>query len=166
MKAIELHPAYPGAIWTSSLRGSPVSGNNEVGRSLGQDVVSYVARNYYECVSGEVVLQDYYIALRFTLPEDFVAWADGNAILVEYRTESGTYINSHVDLYIYKSGVATLISSNENNANTDWSVISIDDSALGSWSAGDIVEIYLKLETRSWYYARVGKIRFEYISNN
>jgi hypothetical protein len=160
----ELHPEYPGAVWTTSLRGASPSGSNMVDRSAGQDVVSYVARNYYEATSSETSLQDYYVALRFTLPEDFNAWALSNAIQVEYRTESGTSINCHVDFYIYKSGTASLVTSSENNASTAWSTIAIDDSALGSWSAGDIVEIYLKLETRSDYYARVGKVRFNYTS--
>jgi len=160
----EFHPEYPGAVWTTSLRGTAASGNNIVDCSTDQDVVSYVARNYYEATSSETSLQDYYVAFRFTLPEDFDAWATSNAIQIDYKTESGTYINCHADLYIYKSGSSTLTASSENNVSTDWSSISIDDSALGSWSAGDVMEIYLKLETRSDYYVRVGKIRFNYTS--
>ena len=160
----ELHPEYPGAVWTTSLRGAAASGNNIVTLSTDQDVVSYVARNYYEGTSSEASLQDYYVALRCTLPENFGAWASANAIQIEYKTESATYLNCHVDAYIYKSGTATLVASSEDNSNTNWSTIAIDDSALGSWSSGDIVELYLKLETRNNYYARIGKIRFNYIS--
>ncbi len=160
----ELHPEYPGAVWTTSLRGAAASGNNTVTLSTDQDVVSYVARNYCEGTSAESSLQDYYVALRYTLPESFGAWASSNAIQIEYRTESGTYLNCHVDVYIYKSGTSALIASSEDNSNTDWSNIAIDDSALGSWSPGDIVEIYLKLETRNNYYARTGKVRFNYTS--
>lgn len=160
----EIHPEYPGAVWTTSLRGASASGNNTVNNSTGQDVVSDIAHNYYEAISSETSLQDYYIALRFTLPEDFNTWAASNAIQIEYRTESGTYINCHVDLYIYKSGTANLIASSEDNANTAWSSITMDDSVLGTWSAGDIMEIYLKLETRNDYYARVGKLRLNYTS--
>jgi hypothetical protein len=163
-RKMELHPEYPGAVWTTSLRGASPSGNNTVDRSTGQDVVSYVARNHYEATSSESSLQDYYVALRFTLPEDFSAWASSNAIQIEYRTESAPSVDCHVDVYIYKSGTATLVASSENNANTAWSTIVIDDSTLGSWSADDIVEIYLKLETRNNYYARVGKVRFNYTS--
>ena len=57
-----------------------------------------------------------------------------------------------------------IIASNEDNANTAWSSITMDDSALGTWSAGDIMEIYLKLETRNDYYVRVGKLRLNYTS--
>ncbi len=126
--------------------------------------MSSVARNYYEGNSSEASLQDYYVALRYTLPENFGAWASANAIQIEYRTESATYLNCHVDVYIYKSGTATLVTSSEDRSSTDWSTIVIDDSTLGSWSSGDIVELYLKLETRNNYYARTGKIRFNYTS--
>lgn len=161
---MDLHPEYPGALWTTSLRGASASGSNTGTQATGEDVVSYLARHYYEFSSSETVLQDYYIALRLTLPVDFGAWATSNAMQIEYRTESGTSINCHVDVYIYKSGTASLIASSENNASINWSTIVIDDSVLGSWSAGDIMEIYLKLETRSDYYARIGKIKFNYTS--
>jgi hypothetical protein len=161
---VALHPQYPGAIWTTSLRGAAASGNNTVTLSTDQDVVSSVARNYYEGTSSEASLQDYYVALRYTLPEDFSAWALTNAIQVEYRTESATYLNCHVDAYVYKSGTATLVTSSTDNVNTVWSTIAVDDSTLGSWSSGDIVELYLKLETRNNYYARIGKVKFNYTS--
>lgn len=163
-RSMDFHPEYPGALWTTSIRGSSASGENTVDRSTGQDVVSYVARNYYEATSSEIVMQDYTIALRFTLPGDFGAWASSNAIQIECRTESATSINSHVDVYIYKSGTAGLVASSENNASTSWSTITIDDSVLGSWSSGDVVEVYLKLETKSNYYTRVGKATFNYSS--
>lgn len=162
--SMDLYPEYPGAVWTTSLRGAASSGNNTVVRSTGQDVVSYVARNYYEATSAETSLQDYYVAVRFTLPEDFGAWSSGNAIQIEYRTESGISINSHVDIYIYKSGIADLVANSEANSSTSWSTAVIDSSALGSWSSGDVVEIYLKLETRNDYYTRIGRIRFNYTS--
>jgi hypothetical protein len=163
-RSTDFHPECPGAVWITSLRGASPSGNNIVDRSTGQDVVSYVARNYYEGKSSEASLQDYYVALRFTLPEDFGSWASSSAIQIEYRTESGTSINCHVDVYVYRSGTEAVVASDENNANTSWSTITIDDSDLGSWSPGDIMEMYLKLETRNDYYARVGRITFNYTS--
>lgn len=160
----QIFPKYPGEVETLSLRGAAASGSNTITRSSGEDVVSYVARHYHEATSSEVSLQDGYIAIRFTLPEEFTAWATANAIQIEYKTESGTSTNCHVDVYIYKSGTAAQVASSENNANTTWSTLTIDDSALGSWSAGDIMEIYLKLETRSDFYARVGGITLNFTS--
>lgn len=161
---VELHPEYPGAILTTSLRGAIASGNNAVSVSTGQDVISYVAHNYCEAVSSEASLQDYYIALKYKLREDFGSWMPNNAIQIGYKTESETYLNSYVNAYIYKSGDPSLIYSNNDNSSTSWSTITLDDSAIGSWSAGDVMEIYLKLATRNGYYARVGKIIFNYSS--
>jgi hypothetical protein len=163
-RSTDLHPEYPGAVWTTSLRGASPSGNNTADCSTGQDVVSDVAHNYYEATSSETSLQDFYVSVRYTLPEDFSGWVSSNAVQIQYRTESGASINCHVDVYVYRSGSAALVASSENNANTAWSTIVIDDSALGSWAAGDIMEIYLKLETRNSYYARVGKVTLSYTS--
>lgn len=163
-RSISLYPEYPGGVWTTSLRGSAPSGNNTLERSTGQDVVSYVVRNYYEAISSESSLQDYYIGLIYTIPENFNVWASSNAILVEYKTGSGASINCGVDIFIYKSGNANLIASSENNINTSWSNISINNSILGTWLPGDIMELYVKLKTKSNYYARVGRINFNFTS--
>lgn len=159
---LEIHPAYPGKVTTTSLRGAAASGNNIVTESSGVDVVSNAGRHYHENTSSEASLQDSYIVVRITLPDDFDAWAESNAIQVEYKTESTTYLNCHVDVYLYKSGTAAVVASDTDNASTSWATITIDDSAIGSWSAGDIVELYIKLETRNNYYARCGKITLNY----
>ena len=167
VRQIVLHPEYAGEVLTLSLRGAAASGNNTVTRSSGEDVVSNVARHYHETTSSEASLQDGYVAVRITLPNDFSAWAASNAMQIEVRTESGTSANCHVDVYVYQSGNATLAASSENNANTTWSIITLDDSALDSahsWSAGDEVEIYIKLETRNNYNARCGKITLNYLT--
>jgi hypothetical protein len=158
----DLQPEYPGGVWTPSLRGAAPSGNNTGTASLGSDVVSYVNYNYYEFTSSEGSLQDYYVAIRWTIPPDFSAWAESNAVQIALKTESATSGNCHVDVYIYKSGTAEQVASSENNASTTWAIITIDDSALGSWSAGDVMEMFIKLESQNSYYARSGRIRFNY----
>lgn len=159
-RKIQLHPEFAGALWTMSLRGGAASGNNGGNKSVNYEVVSNAAKVFYEFTSSETSLQDYYVLLLLTLPDWFGSWDSENALQIEFRTESNTSINCHVDVYVYKSGSADQVASSEANANVDWSTITIDDSSLGSWAAGDIIEIYLKLETRNDYYARVGKITF------
>jgi len=161
-RKIELHPNYPGGLVTTSLRGSSPSGNNNITVSVDVNVVSYIGRHYYEGVSSQASLQDYYVALRFTLPIDFGAWASANAIQIEYRTGSALSSDCHVDVYVYKSGNGSVIASSENNVNINWSNIGISGSSLGAWSANDIIEIYIKLESRNNNYARIGKICFNY----
>jgi len=163
-RVIEMYPSYPGGVWTPSLHGGPPSGSNNLIRNTGQDVVSNIARNYYEVISSEATIQDYYIGLRFAIPENFGVWATNNAIQVEYRTANESSANCGVDLVIYKSGNSNIITSSANNVSLNWSNINIPNSALGSWVPGDIVELYLKLKTRNNYYTRIGKIRFNFIS--
>lgn len=159
-RKIQLHAEYAGAIWTDALRGDSPSGNNTGTKSIDLELDSNATKIFYEFTSAETSLQDYYVCLLFTLPDWFGSWASENALQIEFRSESNISINCHVDIYVYKSGSADQVASSTDNANVAWSTITIDDSSLGSWAAGDIIEIWLKLETRNDYYARVGKITF------
>lgn len=163
-RTLTLHPGYSGMVWTTSLRGAAASGDNLLDTSSDQEVVSDVAYNYYEATSSEVTRQDIYVAMCWTLPEDFSSWASDSAIGISYRTESGTYTNCHVDVYVYKSGTGSLVASDTDNTSTSWASITIDDSALGSWSDGDTLELFFKLETSNNYFSRVGKVTFSYDS--
>ena len=165
---VEFHPRYPGAVKTFSLRGAAHSGNNEVDFSVDQDVVSHVAHNYYEVTSSEASLQNCYVALRYTLPDDFVSWADMNAIQIEFRTESATYLNSHVSAYVYYPAASTIagsvLDSNTHNAQTEWSVIILDAGAT-TWKAGDVLELYIDLAARNNYFARAGTVTLNYVKS-
>jgi hypothetical protein len=163
-RKIELHPQYCGALLTKSLRGASPSGNNIITITNDVDVVSYVGRHYYDGVSAQASLQDYYVAVRFTLPVDFGSWASSNAIQIEHRTGSALSSDCHVDAYVYKSGSGSVVASSVNNVNVNWSTISISGSALGTWAANDILEMYIKLESRNNNYARIGKMALNYNS--
>jgi len=163
-RLITLHPIYPGGLITNSLRGAGASGNNNITVTNVVDVVSYVGRHAYAGSSAQTSLMDTYIALRFTLPIDFGAWATTNAIQIEYKTDSVLSTDCHVDVYLYKSGNGNIITNSENSVNVNWSNISLSAASLGSWSAGDIIELYLKLESRNSNAARIGRIVFSYTS--
>lgn len=166
-RTVTLHPQYPGAVLTKYLRGTDYSDSNDMVISMGQDVVSHVAHNYYEGIASEPSLQNFYVSLRYTLPDDFVNWASENAIQIGFRTESGTYLNSHVSVFAYKSAKYDLVTSNSNNAMTEWGVIVLPDvySEKVSWSPGDVLELYIGLASRNDYYARVGGVKFSYIGS-
>ncbi len=164
VRLIELHALYPGYVQTNSLRGAAASGTNIITVASGDDVTSYISRHYIEGNSAEATLQDTYIAVNITLPKDFTTWATSNAIQVQYITENISTTNCKVDLYAYKTGTAGVIASSIDNASITWSNITIDDSSLGSWSAGDVLELYIKLSSKSNYYARIGKISLNYTS--
>lgn len=163
-KVIELHPLYAGGLWwQDDYRGTDTGEHYNLTLAESEETVANVLRHYYEASSSEANdLQDKIVSALVTLPSDFKAWATSNAIQIEYKTENGSTLNNGVDIHIFKSGTATEIANNQNNANTSWSTITIDDSDLGSWSANDVMEIFLRLETRSNYFARVGKITLNY----
>jgi len=164
IRLIELYPAYPGYINTNSLRGAAASGSNTI--TITPEIImnSNDSRHCLTANSAEVTLQDTYAVVKLTLPKDFTAFATSNAIQLQYITENISSSNCHVDLYVYKSGTADLIASSEDNAATSWSTITIDDSSLGSWSAGDSLELYIKLNSKSDYYASISKISLNYTS--
>ncbi len=164
IRFVELHPPYPGAVWTGSCRGATYSGHNNVERSISQEAVCNREHNYYEVTSGEASLQDYSVALCWTIPDDFRAWAEMNPIVIDFRTESGTYLNAHVGVKIYKAGWASGLSESSHNTDTGWAVIIIEPMDVKGWKPGDVMEIYLKLASRNDYYARVGSIRFNYVA--
>jgi len=162
---VELHPPYPGAVWTEWMRGAGVALTDEGDGTTGQESVSSTMHNYYESISSDHFLLSRIVALKWTIPDDFKEWAERNAILVRYRTESGTYLNSHVEIDIYKSGKDSDICGTAHLANTEWSAIIFSECVLDSWQPGDVLEIYLHLASRNDYFARVGSIRFNYIAD-
>ncbi len=164
LRTVTLHPQYPGAVLTKYLRGANY-GSNDAKISMGQDCVSHVVHNYYEGISSEASLHNFYVSLRYTLPDDFVSWACENAIQIEFMTERGTYLNSHVSAFAYKSGKHVRVASSSHNAMTEWGAIVLADvdSEKAAWSPGDVLELYLDLASRNNYYARVGAIKFSYV---
>jgi hypothetical protein len=163
-RLIHLHPQYAGGVQTTQLRGTSASGNNTITITNVVDVVSYLGRHCYNGVSAQATLQDTYIAVRFTLPKDFLAWASANAIQIEYKTDSVLSADCHADVYIFKSGISGVISSSENQVNVSWSSVNVAGSSLGSWSAGDIIEIYIKFESRNSNNVKIGRIALSYTS--
>lgn len=159
---VEFHPPYLPYIETTSLRGAAADGNNTITVSTGEVVVSNTGRNYIEGTSAETSLQNTYLAVKFTIPDIFDAWATSNAIQIQFISESALSINCHIDVDIYKAGTAAVVAQSTANASTTWSTITIDDSDLGSWSAGDVMEMYIKLESRNDCYVRVGPIKFNF----
>jgi hypothetical protein len=163
-RKVELHPIFSGGVITNSLRGADASGTNTITVTNVVDVVSYVGRHAYAGVSAQVTLHDTYIVVRFVLPKDFGAWASANAIQIDYKTDSALSSDCHLDVYVYKSGSGTVVTSSENNVNVNWTNLGIVSANLGSWAADDIIEIYLKLESRNSNVVRIGRIVFNYTS--
>jgi len=137
---------------------------------------SYNSYNYYEFSSSESdVLQDQFIKIVWTLPEDFSVWETTNAVVLDYRTETGFSTENDVEVYSYLSGCEYMDStacgtagsnpSSSSNASASWSTITIDDSNLDlADTAGEQLVIYVKLESYNDYYAQIGDLTINYLS--
>jgi hypothetical protein len=119
-------------------------------------------RNYYEWTSQSPTLQDYTVTVRHILPPDFSSWAASNAVKLAYATNTAVNTDNKVDVIIYKSGSASSITSSLANVSADWTELVIDDSSLGSWSAGDVLVIEIKTHSKSGNHARIGDITLNY----
>jgi hypothetical protein len=157
------HPAYENVVQTYSLRGAAASGSNTITVSNGIDVVSDADLHYYEGSSAEGTLQDVYIVIAFCIPLNFTSW-DTNAIVISFISESDDSANCHVDASVYKSGTSGVIATSSNNVSLTWADITIADSDLGSWVTGNVMELYLKLESKDNNFARIGKVTLNYLS--
>lgn len=176
-RKVTLTPEYPDSVLSSSGRDGSASGEN-TGIFLSDDYTdpSYNSYNYYQFESTETdVIQDYYIKVIWTLPEDFSAWAASNAIQFKYRTEDASSTNNDVEVYAYLSGcqymnstdcaVAGSNPSDISNASTTWTTLVIDDSALDQAdTAGEQLIIYIRLQSYNNYYAQIGDITLTYLS--
>lgn len=164
--AAGVHEIHHNHIWSTSLRGAAASGNNLVTTSEDVDTTSNVSRAYDMAISTEASLQDSYLVIGWTLPADFNDWAASNAVVVEYITESASYLNCHVDVYVYQDGSGTQVDAKEDNNSTSWATIVSDDSDLESahsWAAGNVVWLFIKCETRNSYDVKIGPITFNYV---
>lgn len=163
-RTVVLIADHPDIDWSWEMRGVSQSDKSTLRRSVGRESISGALYRYSQGVSQEASLQSIYKVVTYTLPDDFTSWSSMNAISIKYRTESATYLNSHVSVHIFESGNMDEITSAQDNTGTEWSTITIDDTQLSDWSAGDVLEIYIKLATRNNYYARVGDITLNYVS--
>ncbi|MFA5389192.1 MAG: DUF2793 domain-containing protein [Candidatus Omnitrophota bacterium] len=137
-------------------------GSNNSGTIAVKNTSDSNRRNYYEWSSRNATLQDYMITVRYELPADFAGWAMANAIKLAYVTGTGNSVDNKTDVNIYKAGTADNIFSSLTNVSDSWAEITIDDSSLGSWSAGDILIIEIKVYSKNSNFTRTGDITLNY----
>lgn len=160
IKSIVLHPVYPGAVTVLGL-------NKMLQIDTCLESIDAYTYNYYQLRSPYPKIAAAAVMLNFTLPSDYKDWAELNAILISFRTESWSGCNSHINIYVRRSGVEDVIVACERYTNTEWSVIAIGRRMLtlnhtDFWKPGDTVELHLQLQSRNDYWARLGKIEFRY----
>ena len=172
---------YPGATLTAS-NSATTTGNMTSDISRDADLWWM---NYYDWTSTTVSpLQDYTVAVKVTLPSNFVSWQSSNALQINFATEWTDNTKNKLDVYIYNmtdtpAQIVTQSLTNVSAPAADWEVITIDDSVLvdataPDWdAAGETAVFFLKLSSLrdasnctagsdNGCYVRVGDITLNY----
>lgn len=122
--------------------------------------------NFYAWTSRKAVLQDYDLAIRVQLPNDFIAF-DNNPIQLNYKTQDTNSANNHVALSLENgTGSSITLSGNTNlvsTSNNTWSANNIAIVGNPSFSAGEFLTLRLKLSTNNLGTAYVGEITLNYL---
>jgi len=169
-RKVVLHPLYAGGVVTEEIRGGTSSGNNAftVTDDVDYDSGTYKSYTvYYAVVTGIAGgAQDYHVQVRFTLPDNFDSWATSDAVKFYYKTKEADTSNGELNITIYKRGTAAAIATEVDLASTSWTSVSIDDSVLGSWAAGDVMEIDIKFQALrgSGWWGMASDLEFNYES--
>lgn len=178
-KVITLSAEYPGAVLTAS-------GSATINGSMTSDASSSAALSnfttYYEWSSTQTSLQDYTVAVRVKLPQDFGDFdaTANNAIKISFNTASTVNTTNKLDVFIYNADTALSKPGNPvvyrqaqvSGTGKTWTTVNIDrsdliDNAEGfvSPAAGDVMVIYLKMYASGTYnYTQVGDIVINYKS--
>ncbi|KKT22235.1 MAG: hypothetical protein UW08_C0013G0001, partial [Parcubacteria group bacterium GW2011_GWB1_43_8b] len=172
-KTLTVSPEYPGAV----LSATYVAGTdtNTTGTMTSDTATgSATLRNYYQWVRTQSTLHYNTVALKVALPKDFSAWdTTGNAIDVDFVTNSNSAANNVLDVYIYREDDASSavgfqtgkVSGTGGTWTTvSWTAAQIDDGAGIDWdTANQMATIYLRMGSLSSNWVRIGDIDLNYL---
>jgi hypothetical protein len=164
-KTIHMYPEYAGAVLTAS--GSATTN----GTMTSDASPSANFKNYYEWSSNQSVLQDYTVAVQFTLPNDFSGWTTNDAITIDFNTATTNASQNKFDLIIYNANAASpttpvvMRTANVSSVAKTWQTLTIPGSALSGWAtAGHYGIFYIKMYAGSPGYIQVGDLDISYLS--
>ena len=174
-KVIILSSEYAGATLTadgsSTTNGSMTSDNTLNAASIGW-------KNYYSWSSTQAALQDYTVAVRVTLPQDFDGWQTGScpsstcALEIAYQTGVAGTTNNAVSVLLNNAETTpgTVICTIAAASSTTWTSFGCTSTTLATsptWNtAGSVAIIRIKLAANSTAsaLARAGDITLRYLS--
>lgn len=166
-RVITISPEYTNATFITD--GSANIAGNMITENTNSSATSY--RNYYEWKSDEATLQEYTIAVRYTLPEEFHRW-DTNAFSLSYQTGTANTADNAVSAQIIESSQSTpACNLSTDRASTTWTTSNMTcsgetlDDGTNDWdSAGEtaIIKIKVKAKNTASAFARVGDIVLRY----
>jgi len=140
---VSLSPEYAGAVYYGD-------GTNNVGQmALSYD--SSAKENYYKWNSTASALQDYTIAVRVKVPDEFTHW-DGTApIQFRYRTNAASSADNQMDVTMLDTaGSAVSLTGGADLANTSWTTATITGpESTGTYTPGSYVTILIAMQART-----------------
>jgi len=122
--------------------------------------------NYYHWVSSKTTpLQEYTIAVRVRVPDNFSAWDANQPIQLRYRTGTALNTDNLVSLRMQDTaGAWVTLSNNENLAATGWTTATITGPQTGAYTftKTGYITLFIKLATKSTGSADVGFINLNW----
>ena len=140
---VSLSPEYAGAVYYGD-------GVNNVGQ-LVLEYDSTNKENFYKWSSTSSSLQDYTIAIRAKVPDEFTHW-DGTApISFRYRTNAASSADNQMDVTMLDTaGSAVSLTGGTDLANTSWTTASITGpQSTGTYTPGSYVTILISMQART-----------------
>lgn len=140
---IGLSPEYDGATYYGD-------GANNVGQ-LVLEYDSTNKENYYKWTSTQSSLQDYNIAIRVKLPDNFQKWDESAPIEFRYRTNAASSDDNQIDVTMLDTaGSSVALTGGSNLANTSWTTATITGpEGTGTYTQGDYITLILAVQART-----------------
>ncbi len=153
---LALSPSYPNAAYFAS--GSTY---------IGQLAAAYDAtnkQNYYHWSSTKAAIQDYWIAIRVRVPDNFSSWDPVKPIEFRYRSTSGTAGVNHLTVKVLDTTNSEVALTNGAGlANTSWTTANIKGvEAAGTFTPKSYFTILVKLATTTAGSADAGFINLNF----
>ncbi len=140
---ISLHPEYAGAVYFQS--GSTYVGQLTLsGGTTGLE-------NSYVWTSTQGTTQDYWVSVRFRIPDNFSTWDAVAPIQLRYKTGVASNANNHVTVRLRDTaGSLVTLTNGGALANTSWTTAAITGpESAGTWTPKGYGTVYVKLAANS-----------------
>lgn len=155
---MSLHPEYPNAIYFAS--GSVANAVGQLSHSGGTAALD----NTYVWTSTKAALNEYWISVRFRLPNNFVSWDAVTPIQLRYKTGVASAAANHVTIRMKDTaGVDRPLTNGGGLANTNFTTATVTGpEAGGTWTPGGYATVYIKVAANNTAgaYAAVGFVNF------
>ena len=155
LSEIVFHPEYANAVYTAD--GSDNTGQLAVKHAEDE------RKNYYQWRSTKDTLQDYDIAVVYTLPTGFQRW-DTNALTLSYRTSTAVSGDNQIDLSVQDTNgaVATLSGEAVGLVSQEWITTTVGITGPSVWTAGEEILLRIKLHSKNLHHAEIGSLKLQY----